>query len=62
MEGEALEWFNALPDNSIENFKGLGDMFKKQFAAYSTQDVTIVDLMNLKQGKEEPLKAFMDKY
>lgn len=56
LEGEALEWFNSLSSNSIENFKDLGNMFKKQ------QEVTIVDLMNLKQGKEESLKTFMDCY
>lgn len=26
------------------------------------EDVTVVDLMNLKQGKEESLKTFMDRY
>ncbi|XP_014501843.1 uncharacterized protein LOC106762442 [Vigna radiata var. radiata] len=62
LEGEALEWFNSLPVNSIENFKSLGEMFKKQFAACSAEDVTIVDLMNLRQGKEESLKVFMDRY
>ncbi|XP_014499257.1 uncharacterized protein LOC106760322 [Vigna radiata var. radiata] len=62
LEGEALEWFNSLPVNSIENFKSLGEMFKKQFAACNMEDVTVVDLMNLKQGKEEPLKTFMDRY
>lgn len=29
LKGEVLEWFNLLPNNSIENFKGLGTMFKK---------------------------------
>ncbi|XP_014524092.1 uncharacterized protein LOC106780328 [Vigna radiata var. radiata] len=62
LEGEALEWFNSLPVNSIENFKSLGEMFKRQFAASSMEDVTVVDLMNLKQGKEESLKSFMDRY
>lgn len=33
LEGEALEWFNSLPNDSIGNFNGLGDMFQKQFAA-----------------------------
>ncbi|XP_014511936.1 uncharacterized protein LOC106770652 [Vigna radiata var. radiata] len=61
LEGEALEWFDSLPDGSIENFKGLSNMFKNQFAACRTQEATIVDLMNLKQGKEEPLETFMDR-
>lgn len=26
------------------------------------QDITVVDLMNIKQGKEETLKTFMDRY
>ncbi|XP_014490333.1 uncharacterized protein LOC106753058 [Vigna radiata var. radiata] len=62
LEGEALEWFNSFPNNSIENFEGIGCKFKKQFAACNTQDITVVDLMNLKQEKEESLKAFMDRY
>ncbi|XP_014496299.1 uncharacterized protein LOC106757947 [Vigna radiata var. radiata] len=62
LEGEALEWFNSLPNNSIENFDGISRMFKKQFAACKTQDVTIVDLMNLRQGKEETLRTFMDRF
>lgn len=60
MEGEALEWFNSLTSGSIENFKSLGGMFRKKFAACSTQNVIMVDLMNLKQGRDESLKIFMD--
>ncbi|XP_014500085.1 uncharacterized protein LOC106761090 [Vigna radiata var. radiata] len=62
LEGKALEWFDSLPSGSIENFKCLGDMFKSQFATCRTQDITVVDLMNLKQGKNESLKTFMDRY
>ncbi|WVY97203.1 hypothetical protein V8G54_029354 [Vigna mungo] len=62
LEGEALEWFNALPNACITDFRGLEAMFKKQFAACISRDITVVDLMNLKHGKEEPLKAFMDRY
>lgn len=62
LKGEALEWFNSLPNNSIENFEVIRCMFKKQFAACNTQDITVVDLMNLRQEKEESLKTFMDRY
>lgn len=48
LEGEALEWFNSLPNNSIENFESIERVFKKQFATSNTQDITIVDLMNLR--------------
>ncbi|XP_047178016.1 uncharacterized protein LOC124845034 [Vigna umbellata] len=61
-EGVALEWFNSLPPNSIKNFGGLQRMFNRQFASSSTQDLTIFELVNLRQGKEETLKTFMDRY
>ncbi|XP_017417568.1 uncharacterized protein LOC108328242 [Vigna angularis] len=62
LEDEALEWFNNLPPNSIENFAGLKQLFIWQFAANSTQDLTVFELVTLKQGKEETLRAFMDRY
>ncbi|XP_047152768.1 uncharacterized protein LOC124824381 [Vigna umbellata] len=62
LEDEALEWFNTLPPNSIENFAGLKQPFIKQFAASSTQDLTVFELMTLKQGKDETLRTFMDRY
>ncbi|XP_017420424.1 uncharacterized protein LOC108330453 [Vigna angularis] len=62
LEDEALEWFNNLPPNSIENFVGLKQLFIRQFAANSTQDLTVFELVTLKQGKEETLRAFMDRY
>ncbi|XP_014523581.1 uncharacterized protein LOC106779884 [Vigna radiata var. radiata] len=62
LEGEALEWFNSLPPNSIKNFEGLRRMFGRQFSSSNTQDTSIFYLVNLKQGREETLKAFMDRY
>ncbi|XP_052730552.1 uncharacterized protein LOC108324378 [Vigna angularis] len=62
LEEEALEWFNTLPPNSIENFTGLKQLFIKQFAASSTQDLTVFEFMTLKQGKDEALRSFMDRY
>ncbi|XP_017405394.1 uncharacterized protein LOC108318916 [Vigna angularis] len=62
LEDEALEWFNNLPPNSIENFARLKQLFIRQFATNSTQDLTVFELVTLKQGKEETLRAFMDRY
>ncbi|XP_022632815.1 uncharacterized protein LOC111240957 [Vigna radiata var. radiata] len=62
LEGKALEWFNFIPNGSVENFKGLSGMFSDQFATCRPQDTTLVDLMNLKQGKEEALRTFMDRF
>lgn len=62
LEGEALEWFNSFPPNSIESFKGLKVMFGKQFASSRSQDLTVFELLNLGQGKEKSLKAFMNRY
>ncbi|XP_017423461.2 uncharacterized protein LOC108332655 [Vigna angularis] len=62
LEGEALEWFNSLPPNSIENFAGLQRLFNQQFASSSTQDLTVFELVTLKQGNEETLRTFMDHY
>ncbi|XP_017426267.1 uncharacterized protein LOC108334845 [Vigna angularis] len=62
LEGEVLEWFNSLPPNSIENFAGLQHLFNRQFASSSTHDLTVFELVTLKQRKEETLRAFMDRY
>ncbi|XP_047181815.1 uncharacterized protein LOC124848221 [Vigna umbellata] len=62
LEEEALEWFNSLPPNSIENFDSLKCLFIRQFAVNNTQDLTVFELVTLKQGKEETLRVFMDRY
>ncbi|XP_014491816.1 uncharacterized protein LOC106754319 [Vigna radiata var. radiata] len=62
LEGEALEWFNALPAGSIQSFEGLKEMFGRQFAGSRAEDPTVFELSNLRQGKDETLKAFMDRY
>ncbi|XP_017441185.1 uncharacterized protein LOC108346635 [Vigna angularis] len=62
LEDEALEWFNSLPPNSTENFAGLKRLFNQQFAANSAQDLTVFELVTLKQGKEETMRAFMDRF
>lgn len=62
LEGEAYEWFNSLPSNSIENFDSLKRMFRHQFVGSRAEDLTIFALVNLKHEKEESLRMFMDRY
>ncbi|XP_014506531.1 uncharacterized protein LOC106766310 [Vigna radiata var. radiata] len=62
LEGEALEWFNSLPPGSIQSFEGLKEMFGRQFVGSRAEDPTVFELSNLRQGKYETLKAFMDRY
>lgn len=37
-------------------------MFNKQFSSIRSQDLTVFELSNLKQGKNKTLKVFMDRY
>lgn len=53
LEGEALEWFNSLPPNSIESFEGLKVVFGKQFASSRSQDPTIFELSNLNRERKK---------
>lgn len=62
MKGKLWSGLIHSPNNSIENFESIRRMLKGQFTASSAQDVTFVDLMNLKQGKKESLETFMDRY
>ncbi|XP_047159366.1 uncharacterized protein LOC124829833 [Vigna umbellata] len=43
-------------------FGGLKAMYGQQFANYRSQDLNIFELCVLKKGKDETLKAFMDRY
>lgn len=52
LEGEALEWFNSLPPNSVENFSNIRCMFDQQFTRSLEQDLVTLSLMSLKQEKE----------
>ncbi|XP_017408865.1 uncharacterized protein LOC108321582 [Vigna angularis] len=60
-EADIKTFSNAMAFRT-ENFAGLKRLFNRQFAANSTQDLTVFELVTLKQGKKETLRAFMDCY
>ncbi|XP_014523758.1 uncharacterized protein LOC106780037 [Vigna radiata var. radiata] len=62
LRGEALEWYYTLPPNSVDNFRMLTNMFTKQYSTNRHEEVTAAELVNLRQGKDETLRAFMHRY
>ncbi|XP_014499586.1 uncharacterized protein LOC106760694 [Vigna radiata var. radiata] len=62
LKDEALEWYYTLPPNSIDSFHIVTTLFKSQFSANRREKVSAAKLVNLKQGKDEPLRTFMRRY
>ncbi|XP_014522184.1 uncharacterized protein LOC106778710 [Vigna radiata var. radiata] len=62
LKGEALEWYYTLPPNSVDCFHTVTTLFRKQYAINRRQEVTSTKLVNLKQEKDETLRAFMQRY
>ncbi|XP_014524062.1 uncharacterized protein LOC106780299 [Vigna radiata var. radiata] len=62
LKGEALEWYYTLPPNTVDSFRTVMTLFKKQYASNRKQEITPADLVNTKQEKGETLKAFMKRY
>lgn len=62
LKGEALEWYYTLPPNSIDCFDIVITLFRSQYFVNRKEDVTAVELVNIRQGKGETLRAFMQRY
>ncbi|XP_047160637.1 uncharacterized protein LOC124830835, partial [Vigna umbellata] len=62
LKDEALEWYHTLPQNSVDCFATVEALFRKQYATNRRPKMTPAELVNTKQGKDETLKAFMQRY
>ncbi|WVY97056.1 hypothetical protein V8G54_029207 [Vigna mungo] len=62
LKDEALEWYYTLPPNSVDNFHTVTTLFRRQFSASRKEGVSAAELVNLKQGRDEPLRTFMRRY
>ncbi|XP_020206217.1 uncharacterized protein LOC109791341 [Cajanus cajan] len=62
LKGAALAWYTQLLARSIDNFDTLGRRFTTQYATSRPQHVTSAALASLKQGDDEPLRAFMERF
>ncbi|XP_014499222.1 uncharacterized protein LOC106760277 [Vigna radiata var. radiata] len=62
LKEEALDWFHSLQPGTIDNFVELRQLFTQQYASSKTPGVTYTALVRMKQGREESLKLFMDRF
>ncbi|XP_020205722.1 uncharacterized protein LOC109790886 [Cajanus cajan] len=62
LKGPALNWFTRLPPGSIDSFTTLSSHFTIQFATIRPHQLTSIALVNIRQEKKEPLRAFLERF
>ncbi|XP_020204205.1 uncharacterized protein LOC109789618 [Cajanus cajan] len=62
LKGPTLTWYTQLSTGSIENFETLVRRFTTQYATSQPHHVTSAALANLRQGEDEPLRKFMERF
>lgn len=59
LDGKARGWFQSLPAGSINSFEDLTRQFLGRFFQRKKHTKTVTDLMNIRQGKDETLQAYI---
>ncbi|XP_020208722.1 uncharacterized protein LOC109793677 [Cajanus cajan] len=62
LKGSALAWYTQLPPGSINNFDTLVRRFMAQYATSRPHHITSIALANLRQGDDEPLHKFVERF
>ncbi|XP_020234647.1 uncharacterized protein LOC109814597 [Cajanus cajan] len=62
LTGTALKWFSQLVDRSVTGYDVLSRLFVAQFAANKRKSMTIADLLDVRQYREESLKEYLDRF
>ncbi|XP_014524451.1 uncharacterized protein LOC106780663 [Vigna radiata var. radiata] len=62
LKGEALDWFHSLAPRTIDSFATLRRLFNQQYISNKTPGMTYTALMRIRQGREETLKGFMERF
>ncbi|XP_022637925.1 uncharacterized protein LOC111241862 [Vigna radiata var. radiata] len=62
LKDEALDWFHSLPSRSIDGFVTLRQLSSQQYASNRSRGLTYTALVRMKQGREESLKGFMERF
>jgi len=62
LQGEAREWFYALPKGSITLFRELSTLFLEQYKHNIKQEIMVLDLCAMRQGSNEKLDKFLVRF
>ncbi|WVZ07299.1 hypothetical protein V8G54_020645 [Vigna mungo] len=62
LKEETLDWFHSLQPRTIDSFATLRQLFSQQYASNRTRGLTYTALKRMKQGREESLKEFMERF
>ena len=57
-----MAWYKSLPDESISSWRQLGRTFSRHFTASRRHPKTEASLEAIIQGKEEPLRAYIERF
>ncbi|MCH85508.1 hypothetical protein A2U01_0006354, partial [Trifolium medium] len=59
---KALDWYKALPRDSIHSWSQLSKQFRSRFTASRRPPKTIASLEAIVQGREETLRAYIERF
>ncbi|CAH9099612.1 unnamed protein product [Cuscuta europaea] len=62
LEGPTYEWFNALPEGSIDSWQDLAQRFLTHFAGRKCVKKHFSHLLSIKQQHDESLRSFIDQW
>ncbi|XP_020204020.1 uncharacterized protein LOC109789468 [Cajanus cajan] len=62
LKESALAWYTQLPVGSVDSFNTLVRQFLTQYATSRTHHITSAALASLRQGDDEPLRTFMERF
>src|SRR5579859_3929466 len=61
LTGAAFHWYSRLPVGKISNWTGMKSVFKKHFVAMK-RDISIVELSQVKQRRDEPIDDYIIRF
>nr|KYP44995.1 hypothetical protein KK1_033456 [Cajanus cajan] len=62
LKGSTLAWYTQLPTRSVDSFNTLVRRFTAQYATSRPHHITSAALAGLRQGDDEPLRTFMERF
>jgi len=62
LEGEAHEWFYALPERSVTSFRDLSMLFLEQYKHNIKKELMVLDICAMRQGSDEKLDKFVVRF